>query len=97
MKKLIASIILFVPAVLVLCQVDGSKIVSICKTANNLDSIKFQYVIHDKGTELLLILRQDDISDCPGLLFVPLSRVLSKDKTLKVLPQIPEGKYATWD
>lgn len=78
-----------------ICQ--SNKIAVACNSVNNLDSTKFHYVIREKGTELLQVLRQDDIKNCTKFLAFTLDKLVSKDKTLKKLPEIKENTYALWN
>lgn len=96
MKKITISLLLISLSIVGLCQNGTFRFALSCKTINNLDSIKFHYIIHEKGNDLIQVLRKDDINNCESSFVIPFSKLVRKDKTLENIPEIPEGKYALW-
>ena len=97
MKKTTLLVLLIFLALIGLCQTNNFSIAAASKALRSLDSTKFQYVIHDKGSDLITILRADDITNWTGISAVAFSQLVRMDKTLKDLPFLPEESYASWN
>ncbi len=71
--------------------------IGVSKTVRLLDTANFAYIVHEKGSQLLAFLCNDDMKDFKGFLAITYDDAIKKDSKVKDLPYVPEGEYLFWD